>query len=246
VIADRLVSEGGWIDRPGARIFNLYRPATLQRGDAAKAGPWREHLYELYPDDVSHIECFLAHRVQRPHEKINHALFMGGEQGIGKDTLLEPVRYAVGPWNFRDISPKDIFEPYNAFVRAIILRVNEVHDLGDDVSRCSFYDHMKIYTAAPPDMLRVSEKYVPSYYVVNVCGVVMTSNHMCDGLYLPPEDRRTYVAWSDLLKAAFKLAYWEKLWRWYEYEGGFGHVAAYLAELDISKWNPKAPPPRRD
>jgi hypothetical protein len=122
--------------------------------------------------------------------------------------------------------------------------VNEVHDLGDDVSRFAFYDHMKTYCAAPPDMLRVSEKYVPSYYVVNVCGVVMTSNHKTDGLYLPPEDRRTYVAWSALLKDAFTTAYWDKLWRWYEHENGYAHVAAYLAELDISKWNAKAPPPR--
>jgi hypothetical protein len=44
---------------------------------------------------------------------------MGGEQGIGKDTLLEPVRYTVAPWNFVDISPKDVFEPYKTFVRSI-------------------------------------------------------------------------------------------------------------------------------
>ena len=38
------------------------------------------------------ITCF-AHRVQRPWEKINHALVLGGLQGIGKDTILEPVAY---------------------------------------------------------------------------------------------------------------------------------------------------------
>ena len=32
---------------------------------------------------------WLAHRVQRPQEKINHALFLAGNQGIGKDTVLE-------------------------------------------------------------------------------------------------------------------------------------------------------------
>ena len=38
------------------------------------------------------IRLWMAHRVQRPHEKINHALVLGGDQGIGKDTLLEPVQ----------------------------------------------------------------------------------------------------------------------------------------------------------
>ena len=33
------------------------------------------------------------------------------------------------------------------------------------------------------------------------------------------------------------------LWRWYR-EGGSGHVAAYLAELDLAAFDPKAPPPK--
>ena len=39
LIRDRLISDGGWIDRKGATVFNLYRPPTLTLGDAAKAGP---------------------------------------------------------------------------------------------------------------------------------------------------------------------------------------------------------------
>ncbi len=33
------------------------------------------------------------------------------------------------------------------------------------------------------------------------------------------------------------------LWRWYD-NGGDRHVAAYLAELDLSAFDPKAPPPK--
>ena len=29
-------------------------------------------------------------------------LCSGGAQGIGKDTLLEPAKHAVGPWNFAE------------------------------------------------------------------------------------------------------------------------------------------------
>jgi hypothetical protein len=36
---------------------------------------------------------------------------------------------------------------------------------------------------------------------------------------------------------------WAALWDFYEH-GGDRHVAAYLAELDISKFDPKAPPPK--
>ena len=37
--------------------------------------------------------------------------------------------------------------------------------------------------------------------------------------------------------------YWNSLWGWYR-DGGIHHVAAYLAELDISTFDPKAPPPK--
>ena len=72
--------------------------------------------------------CGCAHRVQRPQEKINHALVLGGAQGIGKDTLLEPVKYAVGSWNFREVSPQQAMGRFNGFLKAVILRVSEARD----------------------------------------------------------------------------------------------------------------------
>ena len=57
-------------------------------------------------DDIEHIILWFAHRVQRPQEKLNHALVLGGEPGIGKDTMIEPVKRAVGPWNVVEVSPQ--------------------------------------------------------------------------------------------------------------------------------------------
>jgi hypothetical protein len=74
-------------------------------------------------------------------------------------------------------------------------------------------------------------------------GVIITTNDKADGVYLPADDRRHYVAWSDLKKEDFAADYWNRLWAWYE-NGGYGHVAAYLTELDISDFDPKAPPPK--
>jgi Family of unknown function (DUF5906) len=222
--------------------FNLYRAPTLKPGNAAKADPWLEHLSKVYPNDAGHIIAWLAHRVQRPQQKINHALVLGGNQGIGKDTLLEPVKHAVGPWNFHEVSPQHMLGRFNGFLKSVILRVNEARDLGD-VDRFAFYDHMKAYTAAPPDVLRVDEKNLREYNIVNCCGVIITSNHKTDGIYLPADDRRHHVAWSDLNKEDFQRPYWNGLWHWYA-TGGTGHVAAYLAQLDISTFDPNAPPPK--
>jgi hypothetical protein len=242
IVRDRLISGGGWIEREGVSCFNLYRPPTIERGDTAQAGPWLEHVRKVFGDDTPRIVSWLAHRVQRPQEKINHALVLGGAQGIGKDTLLEPLKYAVGPWNFSEVSPQHMLGRFNGFLKSIILRVNEARDLGD-VNRFSFYDHMKAYTASPPDVLRVDEKHLREYTVVNCCGVIITTNHKADGIYLPSDDRRHYVAWSPCTKEDFTPEYWQALWNWYA-NGGIGHVASYLAQVDISLFNPKAPPPK--
>jgi len=241
MIKGRLIADGGWKRHENCTVLNLYAEPTIAR----RPGPvdlWLNHIGVLYPSEADHIVAWLAHRVQRPQEKINHALVLGGDQGIGKDTILEPVKYAVGPWNFHEVSPQQLLGRFNGFVRSVILRVSEARDLGDS-DRFSFYDRMKVYTAAPPDVLRVDEKFRCEYYVLNVCGVVITSNHKADGIHLPADDRRHFVAWSDRCKEDFPDTYWQRLYDWYA-NGGHEAVADYLADLDISAFNPKAPPPK--
>lgn len=244
IIEDRIISDGGFIPRAGYKIFNLYRPPQETKGDPSKATRWLDHVRKVYPGDADHIVKWLAQRVQHPQIKINHALVLGGMQGIGKDTILEPVKRAVGPWNFCEVSPTHLLGRFNGFVRSVILRISEARDLGE-VDRFAFYDHLKAYTAAPPDVLRCDEKNIREYAVLNVCGVVITTNHKTDGIYLPADDRRHYVAWSDLSRDDFLPTYWADLYGWYESEG-YGHVAAYLREVDLSSFDPKAPPPKTD
>jgi hypothetical protein len=240
LIRNRLISEGGWIDRKGVTVLNLYIPPQTQRGEAAKAGKWIEHIKKIYPENAEHIIAFLAHRVRRPHEKINHGLVLGGVPGIGKDTFLEPVKRAVGAWNFIEVSPQHLLGRFNGFLKSVVLRINEVKDMGE-FDRFKLYEHMKNILAAPPDVLRVDEKNLREHSVLNVCGVIMTTNYKTNGIYLPANDRRHYVAWSESKQEDFSKSYWKELWQWYE-SGGFGHVAAYLKELDLSDFNPKATP----
>ena len=145
LIRHRLVGAGGWIDHPNATVLNLYRPPRPIAGDAAKAEPWIEHIRRIYPNEADHIIAFLAHRAQRPHEKINHGLVLGGLQGIGKDTLLEPVKRAVGPWNFIEVSPQQMLGRFNGFAKSVVLRISEAKDMGE-FDRFKFYDHMKTFS----------------------------------------------------------------------------------------------------
>jgi Family of unknown function (DUF5906) len=239
---DRLAVAGGWVEKRETTSFNLYRAPRIIPGDSRKATQWLDHVHRIYSEDAKHIIRWLAHHRQQPRNKINHALVLGGAQGIGKDSLLEPVKHAIGPWNFHEITPGHLLGQFNGYARSVILRINEGHDLGN-IDRFKFYDHTKIYTATPPDVLRVNEKHLKEYYALNCLGLIITTNHKTDGLYLPADDRRHYVAWSNYQKTDFPDNYWNELWNFYA-DGGFGHVTAYLSELDLSSFDPKAPPPK--
>ena len=98
IIEDRLVSEGGWIERNGCELLQPLSPAVAAIPGRGNAGRWVDHVRLIYPDDAEHIIRWLAHRVQRSRAErsITHWCWAAC-QGIGKDTLFEPVKRAVGP-----------------------------------------------------------------------------------------------------------------------------------------------------
>ena len=242
IMKNQLLIDGQWVKRTGVVTYNFYRPSTLQHGDSKNAGPWLELVKKLYPKDYRRIVNFFAHCVQHPGTKINHGLVLGGKPGIGKDTLIEPLKRAVGSWNCREVSPSQLLGRFNGYLKSVVLRVSEMRDLGD-VNRYALYEDMKILLAAPPDALRVDEKNIPEHDILNCVALVMTTNHLTDGMFLLPDDRRHDVMWSDLSQTDFDADYFRKIWKFYE-GGGDGHVAAYLASVDLSRFDPKAPPPK--
>jgi Family of unknown function (DUF5906) len=243
LVRDKIFADGAWITRPGVTVFNRYRPPTIARKKGS-ARPWLKLGVKIYGAKYfRHIVYWFAWRVQRPDVKINHALVFGGHPGIGKDTLLEGLRKGVGEWNFSDQSPAYVLESqFNGYLESVVLRINETRDRGESFDRYAFYEHTKTLIAAPPETLTCNEKYVRPYPIINATGVILTTNHKAQGFYLPANDRRHFVAWSDRKREDFPDGYWPKLWGWYQ-NGGYEIVADYLWSVDLTKWDPKAPPP---
>lgn len=241
LIRDRYVDGGGWQTYNGAKVYNFYKAPRLVRGDPAKAQRWVDHVSRLYPETVSDIIYWCASRVQNPNVKINHALILGGDPGIGKDTMLEPVRRAVGDGNTQTVQPPAMLGRFSGYLENVILVIAEARDMGE-FNRYQFYEHMKPILAAPPYSLTVDRKNVQEYRIPNVVGVIITTNHKTS-LYLTADDRRHLVCWSPCKQDDFPRSHWTEFYTWYE-AGGYDHVAAYLMDLDLSEWDPKAPPPK--
>ena len=60
------------------------------------------------------------------------------------------------------------------------MRLNEARDVSDQgnvVDRYRLNDHVKDMLATPPNTLRINEKYISEYYILNRVGVVITTNY---------------------------------------------------------------------
>jgi hypothetical protein len=125
---------------------------------------------------------------------------------------------------------------------AVVVHVSEARDMGEQgrIDRYGLYDHLKSILATPPNTIRVNEKYIREYWIWNCFGMVITTNYR-DALYLPADDRRHYVAFSERRTTDFDTAYWNAFWGWYR-DGGIAHVVAYLRQYDLAGFDPKAPP----
>lgn len=249
LVRDRMMSNGGWIDAPGRAAFNTYRAPPRIEGDPQKAKPWLDLIEKLYPDDMAHIVGWCAHAVQHVGVKINHALVLVGPPRIGKDTIVEPLRHGVGEYNFHEVSPHDVMDKWNDYMCNAVVRVSEARDLGD-IKRWSLYEKMKTMLAAPPETLRIDAKYKPQFHALNAANFVITTNHQFDGLYLPADDGRHYVAGTNTTRNQViggDENFFRDYYRWY-LNSGRNHIVAFLHayDLDAAGFDAKSPPPKTE
>jgi hypothetical protein len=183
----------------------------------------------------------MAHKVQHPNVKINHAVLLGGTPGVGKDTLLAPFFYAVsGPHekNKALVDTKVLESQFGYGMESEIMIVNELRpDQFKD--RRALENTLKPIIAAPPEFLTVNRKGLHPYQAVNRVLVVAMSNYR-DAIALPSDDRRWFCLWAD--GEIMPKEESDKLWKWYK-SSGFSAITHWLQQRDVSAFNPAATPP---
>lgn len=227
----------------GAAMFNSYRKPTIELGDAKLASPFVEHVKRIFnkPGDADQFLNYMAHRVQKPWEKPRFALLIAGGQGVGKDTAVEFCCPAIGVWNVANIDPAAFESNFNEFAASTLVRISEAANL-HEMSKWAFNERTKVLIAGSPDVCQINPKYGQKYSVRMYCGVIITTNHLASGIYIPPDDRRYDVieaATMDemgLLDENVRREYFIDLWEWF-LAGGSSHIAAYLHERDLSDFS---------
>jgi hypothetical protein len=232
-----------FVTRDGQLYGNRWRdarPAPVQ-GDVSR---WITHLERLVPIEFEreHLLNVMAHKVQFPGHKINHAVLMGGTHGSGKDTLFAPFFWAIGgagKSNCSLVKNEDLTSQWGYALECEIMEIAELRQ-SEAKDRRALENTLKPIIAAPPELLMINRKGLHPYMALNRVLVVAFSNERA-AITISTEDRRWFCLWAecDKLPEAEAVA----LWNWYKNRGGFAAVAHYLATRDVSAFNPSAPPP---
>ena len=185
----------------------------------------------------NHVFDFMAFTAQFPGQKINHALVLGSRsEGIGKDTLFEPLRAAIGRRYVREIGPQQLTASFNKWtVGCKLLFVQEMHNF----ERRATMNLLKPLVAAPPDALSVNLKGVQEFFVPNLLSTVFFTNES-DALAIQNDDRRYFISWNS--GSPMPEAFYKEIWAWLE-SGGTEAVIRWLLSRDVSAFNAKGRAP---
>jgi hypothetical protein len=201
------------------------------------AKPWIDHVHRLYPGEAAHILNFLAFTLQHPSVKINHAVVLAGDQGIGKNLMLQPLEQLRG--FTRSTTMDMVMAGFNEWLEAKLVITNEASQLKQHTPR-EVQSRFKKFWAAPPERLELNGKWAKVRLIPNLQSHVLTTNHL-GSLHIDERERHVMVCLSEI--EAPDPAYFATLGGWLTSEG-WRDVLEYLMGRDVTRFNPKAPPPR--
>jgi hypothetical protein len=226
--------------------LNTWRQPLLPRlPDAvtdADVGPWLKLAEHVIPvrQEREHAFNFMAFTAQRQGEKINHALVLGSRvEGIGKDTLLEPLRAVIGRQYTREIGLPQLIAPFNRWVVGCkLLVVQEMHNF----ERKATMNLLKPLVAAPPEALSVNLKGMQEFFVPNLLSMVIFTNEP-DALAVQNGDRRYHITWND--GEPQPKAFYDEIWDWLR-AGGAEKAIRWLLQRDLSRFDAKGRAPETE
>lgn len=220
--------------------LNTYSESGIEpeEGDVQ---PFLDLVHDVFDHDagaIHHVLSFFAYAVQNPGARINHALVIQGEQGIGKDSLLLAMEKLFGIHNCAQVSLANLESQFNDWLAGKQLIVfQEVLATG----RRGLYNKFKAYITDPVHTINI--KMVSAQRVPNRAIYVFLTNYK-HALSIDNSDRRMWVWYSQMKRQS--PAYYRRYYDWMADRRSIAALAHYLMEYDCSDFKPSAPPPMTD
>ena len=220
--------------------FNMYYGPELEP-DEGDAEPFIQLVKDVCDNEKAayhHVFSFLAHMVQFPGERINHALVIQGSQGIGKDSIALAMEKVLGRQNCGVITLQHVESAFNdwLFGKQMIV-FSEMLAAG----RRSVYNKCKNYIT--DNILTINTKHLAIMKVPNRANYIFVTNYK-HALSIDPSDRRMWVWYSKMPPQ--NADYYKRFYRWLANKQSANHLLYFLLNYDTSGFNPTASPPMTD
>jgi hypothetical protein len=196
-------------------------------------------IYYLFEDDqqaIDHVLDYIAHLVQRPHERVNHALLLTSEaKGIGKSTLGTIIRRLIGERNSGVAQSKDLKSQFDGWLMGkLVVQVDEIYEHGN----ADLAQRLKPILTEPT--VSVNIKYGPQMVVKNFARLILFSNHSAP-IDLEEGDRRYFVFDSKVQPK--EAEYYEQLNNFIRSDEGMAAIYWWLKRRSLASFKPFAAPP---
>jgi len=234
----------------GLTCGNIWNDDQLTNGTPGDISPWLEHMRTMgiAEEHIWHLIQWMAYTIRHPDKKINYMILLGGDEGIGKDFILNPIVVQLARYT-KTIEGHALLSNFNSYlIGTKLLLINET-ELFDHRDASSVGASLKPLAAAPPKKLRVNQKNIPELEINNIVNCIMTTNARTP-MKLDGHSRRFFALWSDLNVRDVTgeitpswVSYFEKAWGWMN-NGGDQAVIDYLMnQVDLSAFSPGRSPP---
>ena len=219
--------------------YNLWRDDGVQpvQGDVT---PWLRLINSAIKDTQTStlmLQC-MAYQVQHRGSKLPKLLyFTGRHMGTGKSTLAMIMAKILGETNSVVLTKQEFEGQFNSVWSRRELAVL------DDCEPLSKGSWSKMKATISGTRITVTEKFKPSmaqdYYTV----LYVTANAN-DVIKFDADERRILMIHFDpaTLHRSDSDTYWRDFYAWLD-NGGYSHIAHYLATYDLGTFNPDFYPP---
>jgi hypothetical protein len=241
--------QGAIMEEEDRKLVNVYVPANvvMEPGDVSR---FTNHLKALLPDirDQIIILSYMAAFVQYPGVKFCWTPLLQGCEGNGKSLFIKILSYAVGHRythlpNAADLagngSTFNAWMQFKLFIGVEEIRVAHKKEAQDSLKRLITEDRIEIQGKGADQVMGD-----------NRANFFMNSNFK-DAVFKHRGDRRYSVFFTvqqepeDLIAAGWLTRdgrlteYFPRLYEWLKNEGGYSHVAHFLANYKIpDEFNP--------
>lgn len=189
--------------------------------------PWSDlldHLFAGHPEERDWFERWCALPFQQPGAKMYTAAVIWGQRtGTGKSLIGYTLGRIYGE-GFTEIGDKELKDDRNEWA------ICKQFVMGDDVTghdQRQYADKLK--KMITQRKMRIDQKYVPSYEVMDVINYLFTSNHP-DTFFLEDDDRRNFI--HQVLNGPLEREFYKAYMAWLNSTGPSA-LFHHLLNLDL-------------